>query len=494
MSEKPQVDYWVNSKTEHYVSYDGKIVYIPFNKLFRRDFGETSYEQLNRFIITKKSYVSRLDTITHYFNYFLEFYDTDLELLMGYARLKFLVDNKKKKISKPVFIRLMYDTLFTEEIKAKILECVEDNYIRHIKKDPKKKYAEHLEFTDEHIKLLLAISYSMKIMTPIMFHYINREGMDVHALFEFYEDLFTMYSEDIDIYRKLRETVANGVRSNATRNKLSWQQRAVRGVDIITKADELLKKDIISQAMVRYRFNDNLISLNMVIIRDQLMYFLKEKYKHMPVEISTEKNTDGLSGIDKLEMNSFKVDESLLILTDINTKKTIKRLKKQMKIKLPKSERYFYEDNHVIHQFQVQLVHYFYARYFGGYRDLTMLKRSQYIQLLVLLKRRLQAQGLVYLPQIISGNITKLNKRQRKNTRFVTKIEESSVYNQLVQDKYSTLDELDKSGKVMSLLSTILNSEFTYVDYDNPDKLGEVIEITNEDMMCDEFLRFLNQI
>lgn len=494
MSDKPQIDYWVNDKEVKPVYYNGSIVYIPFDVIFDH---QLNYEQLNQFIIGRPLYADpeKLEIITHYMNYFFEFYDTENEVLLSYLRLKYLVDDKENKLSKKVFIKLMYSTIFTERIKEKIKQCVEDNYIRHIVDNPKKKYAQNLQFTDDHIKLLLAISLSMKIMVPIMFHYINRKGLSKNKIYDFYEDLFTMYSDEIDIYRKLKETVTNAVMYNASRNKLSWKQREIRGIDTLTQADILLKKNIISDSIFRYTFKDNLIAFNMVMIREQLNYFLKEKYPDMPAEISNDENVDGLSGIDKLEMNSFKIDESMIILTDVNTKDTIKRLKKEMKIKIPKGERYFYEDHHQINQFQVQLVHYFYARRFGGYRDLNMLKRQQYIQLLVLLKRRLQALGLVYLPQIITGNITKLNKRKRANRRFVSKIEDSSVYQQLVNDKFSTLNELPgKQDLIMSLLSTILNSEFTYVDFDNPEKLGEVIQIENEDIMCDEFLHFLNQI
>ena len=44
-------------------------------------------------------------------------------------------------------------------------------------------------------------------------------------------------------------------------------------------------------------------------------------------EISTEKDSEGLSSLDKLEMNTIKIDESLIVLSKINIKKTIKKIK-----------------------------------------------------------------------------------------------------------------------------------------------------------------------
>jgi hypothetical protein len=226
----------------------------------------------------------------------------------------------------------------------------------------------------------------------------------------------------------------------------------------------------------------------------QLGFFIIEPYEHTLVELSNKKDVDGLSGLDKLEMNSNKIDESLIILSSINIRNTIKRIKKQMKIKTPKKEINYYKKNHRINKFQSQLVFYFYAKYFGGYRDLNLLSRQQYIVLLILLKRRLQIQGNIYLPQILTGNVeNKLNTRTIQNTKFLMKIENSDVYQALVNDKFPTLSELNKSNLLLNLLSTILNSNFSFVDYDHPDKLGQKIEI-NPDIVSDEFLNFLNQL
>ncbi len=165
-----------------------------------------------------------------------------------------------------------------------------------------------------------------------------------------------------------------------------------------------------------------------------------------------------------------------------------------MQIKIEDYEIEFYKRHHHIHKFQIQLLFYFYARYFGNYRDLNLLTRRQYLTLLIILKRQLQIQGNIYLPQILTGNIeSKLNTRTIQNTKFLMKIENSAIHQSLIQDKFSTLVEINKSNLILNLLSTILNTTFTIVDYDNPEKLGEKIEV-NPDIVSDEFLNFLNQL
>ena len=146
-----------------------------------------------------------------------------------------------------------------------------------------------------------------------------------------------------------------------------------------------------------------------------------------------------------------------------------------------------------LNRFQVQLVNYFYAKYFGGYGDLNMLTKRQYIELLVILKKRLQFQGSVYLPQILTANTDRLNRRTIRNAKFLQKIENSSFYQTIVK-KFDAVNELGKDNLILNMLSTIINTEFRLVDYDLKDRLGEVIEIHNTDILSDEFLTFINQL
>lgn len=493
-----RVDDWEPKQDEIFVYPDGKLIVIPFEKIFKRDI-----KAINTFIIKKDSYVNRLGNdkdkgICHYINYFINFYDEEKELLLSYLKLKYIIDNKHIKIKSPnSFIKALYSILFTDTMKKKISDMVEDNYYIDLTSNSGVKYAEQLEFTNEHAKIMMKISMSMKIMVPVLFHYINTYNINIGkevSLFDFYENLFYMYSDSVDIYNKLYVTVEAKVKNHVSKNKHSWSQREILGVDPLTYADSLLKDKIISETMFKYTFNKNIVSFNSVIIDNQLGFFNKERYDYTMVELTSKKDSDGLSGLDKLEMNTYKIDESLVILSDINIKHTIKKIKKSMKIKIPKEEINFYKQHYKISKFQVQLVFYYYAKYFGGYRDLNLITRKQFLQLLILLKRRLQFQGFVYLPQILTGNIEKFNKRTIQNAKFLNKIENSSIYQTLVNEKFSTLEELKKSNLILNLLSTIINTTFTIVDYDNPEKLGEPLEIGNPDILSDEFLNFLNQI
>ena len=227
---------------------------------------------------------------------------------------------------------------------------------------------------------------------------------------------------------------------------------------------------------------------------NQLGYFNRHPFEFNSMELTNEINESGLSKVDKMEMASSKLDESMVIMSSVNTKKSIKRLLRQMRANISDEEIEFYKANHKVNQFQSQLVLYFYAKYFGGFRDLHQLNKTQYITLLILLKRRLQAFGNVYLPQLLTGNIaSRLNTRTIRNDKFISKVKNSDLYQQLMNGKFSTVNEIGKNELIINRLSTLLNTTFTFVDFDHPELLGEKIEI-NVDMLCDEFLNYLNQI
>lgn len=488
-----RIDEWVPTKKDTKITYDGKLVVVPFNKIFKRQ----NNDALNNFIIKKESYVKKLEHITHYINYFIKYYDKENELILAYLKLKFLVDNKDNNIPLGTFIKMVYNILLTDTMIEKINQLVEDNYyIDLTSDDTSKKYNETLEFTMKHAKVMMAISMSMKMMVAPMFHYLNSYGLikDRKYIFRFYEGLFDIFGKEVDIYNKLWISIYSKVNVNFVRNSLIWEQREIFGTNALTHMTELLKDKIISETFFKYEFNKNIVSFNYVVLDKQLRFFLVEPYKLNRIELSAHRDASGLSGLDKLEMNASKIDESSVILSEINIKKTIKRIKKKMHIEITDEEIEYYKRNLNITKFQSQLVFYYYAKYFNGYRDLMLLNRTQYLKLLIMLKKRLQFQSCVYLPQIISSNIeSKLNARTIRNDKFLTKIQSSSIYQHIIEDKYSSLNDIGKEDLIINLLSTLLNTSFTFVDYDNKELLGQTIEV-NQDIISDEFLNFLNQL
>lgn len=202
-------------------------------------------------------------------------------------------------------------------------------------------------------------------------------------------------------------------------------------------------------------------------------------------------------------MNFQKRDEGDAILADVNVETTIQRMKHIFDVPITEEEIQYYKDNHKPHPLQVKLIYTWFAKYFGSYRTENILGREQYIQLMLILKKKmLIEQGYdnstntfiskAILPYIISGNLEdKVNNRLIRNTRFNAKVDENEQFEYISEHKYHLLEEIDPD-RPKALLSSLINTNFTYCVYEAPELLGKPIEY-NEDRVALESLTFMRQ-
>lgn len=218
-----RINIWRPGKTTTFVDRDNKLFVVYFDKIFN----EPKLKPLNKFVISKTSYENQLDIITRYTNYFIHFYDTEQELLLAYLKLKHTIDidHTYGHDDMNAFIEFLYEIMFTPTMVEKIKRMVEENYLDDIENssDDKKKYykanekkhLESLEFTNQHIKILLAISFGMKILCPVMFHYCACNEIKIDktnlVIYNFYKPLFDLFNEDCNMYNKLYVYVKFGV-------------------------------------------------------------------------------------------------------------------------------------------------------------------------------------------------------------------------------------------------------------------------------------------
>lgn len=102
--------------------------------------------------------------------------------------------------------------------------------------------------------------------------------------------------------------------------------------------------------------------------------------------------------------------------------------------------------------------------------------------------------GYLYLPHILTSNVqSKINNRSIQNNKFLSKISTTATYQDIKNKRVEMGNTSQKEDIVISLLSILINTVFTFVDYEHPEQTGEAIEI-NQDILSDEFLDFIKQI
>ena len=492
------IDHWDIPEEDQILKIYDKTIRIEFHKYF--NIPESDF---NKFYLQfKDSYISKLNLITHYINYFIKYYDYDDELLGNYLYMKYWIDVNPENDprTRSDFIRMLYTILITDTIYEKIKKMVEDNYRIDLAQTNKDniKFSESLEFTNEHAKLLLIISIAIKIIIPVALHYITqyKDKKEIHNLSMYFKPMFDIIEEreHVNLYGKLFNSIHVKVNLSETKNKLIWDKYEMEQQDPASYAKELLDKNIIVDNIFKYLFVKNIIAFNSVIIGTQLDFFVIKNLGINMREISTEKDSEGLSSLDKLEMNTTKIDESLIVISKLNIQQTIKRIKKEMKFQITKKEREWYGKYLTITPIGRDLLFYYYAKYFNGYRDLKSITKRQYIKLMILMKKALEMNGAIWIPQILSADIEgRINARTIHNTKLIEKVESSEAYQKMLNDKYAALKGMNKQNIIINLLSTLLNTQFNYCDYDMQDMNGQPIK-PDFDQLCKEFINFINII
>lgn len=520
-----------NSK-EVIVEAEDQMFKVYFEKFF-----DEKMKKLDIFYVRKSSFEPHLALSAKYINYFINRYDPENELVMGYLKLKHALDEAKNPDGTKLYtaesvhalIDLIYEIIFTDTMCQKIRDMVEDNYLDDIERDVTKyktnanqDYLESLEFTNEHNKILLRISFGMRIICPVMYHYfcINKikpdtlkDKKDVTVVYDFYYPLFGLFSDGVDMFNKLYVYIKRKVLDSSYHNQKIFNQRDIFGDDLMLIVERFVKTRLIVDNMVKYKFNqtwdpvknkyrENIIGLNKTIIKFQIVYFLKETYGKTLTEMTNTKNSEGLSASDKMEMNLTKLDTGIIDMANINIKFCLDRLHKDIDVPITEEEIKYYRDNHYPSDVQVHLVRSAFADYFASYRDENLLTRREYNELMLLLKKRLliengYSEGSVgeqaYLPHILCGNLQgKVSTKHIRNNKLMSELEENPTYQYLVNIKYKELEEL-KPGYVKDLISTFLNTQFTYVCYEDQSLTGKLIEAP-EKKLCDELLFFLKTI
>ena len=464
------------------------------------------------FTISRTAFQNKLVPVCQYLSYFTEFYDPEKELLSLYMYMKNIIDNGPHSLTIIEFKKHLLGKIFKDyRIKDNIYRMVEDNHYidATIDKRSGRVFNGPDDFTNDDIKRLLAISMMLKIIIPPVEHYIatntiyanddpliNNITLDLFVdMFYFVGDQHDEYEADI-IQEKLYIFTEKKVRKHYKGHSVIWeQQAALRGTTESSQLDRLLVKFLLSDNFFKFQFNNALSSFLKAIIETQLKFTVQKlSYNYNPVRVTAEKGPDGLSGIDKLEQSQIKVDETKATRSYKALSDVISRLEKKYGHISEEEIAFYTKYLFNMDKFHNDLLNYNFAKEFDGFTELKSCSIRQVMKFVILAKRALSRKGFKELQWLISSFLKgKLSNRLLQNSKFINKLKASSTYTHLINDKYDIMVEGLRDDPILKIISRVLNNQYTFVEYEQPELTGENIVFT-EDIISDEILNFIDEI
>lgn len=485
------VDEWVPEECDKIFKHTKGAVIVPVSHLFG---GEESISGFDYFMVSPKRCYSSQDLrehFTHYLNYFEKFYDDDKELISVYGRIKYLIDFEKGYTKEA----LAFDVdryILSPSLMYKLTLMNRDNYMLDLNYNKAKSVC--LEYNNKHGMIMMKMSMVMITIIPILTHfaYVNKLPDIDSLLLEFFDKILHMF--DVDIYTKLYETSSSIVERNRLRNPI-WNNQDIRGINTTTHVIGTVK-NIILNVMPKYLYSGNLIFLNLSSIENNTKYQITDigyECDFIPLS-SSNRDEDNNSEFDKFESYLTKQDEALYLQNKVNCEETMKQLE-NMYGPFDEEEIQFYkkelmvDGEFIINSFQRELIFNPFYKFFGDPVSIKAINSDDYIKLILIAKKMLESNSMIVLPYILSSKITRFVSRKNVNKKELLKLESSPYYTQ-VMNKYKN-EKIEMY--ILSLIATLLSSEFQIIDYREHELHGKPIECQAE-LICDEILMYINLI
>lgn len=491
----PKVDQWNCPQNAAFFTNTKNIIYAPVTTFYGVS-DDHNYDKINFFFINpKKSYNSDSlrDHTCQYLNYFECYFDTEKEYFTNLARVKFMID--------------IYDTYdfnnFVNDLQRYFLQpslfqktraMIEENY--DLELSYKSANNPQLCYTNEHGKILMQVSLLMNMLIPLITHfaYMKRVPDIDEYLLDIYDMiLYAPVFNEADIVAKLYETSISNVTRNEKNNATIWQKQDIRGRDTVTHSISAVR-NIILNIMPKYRFDQNMVSLNYTSIQKSNRYQITDiSYEFTYILLSSSKrdSEDNSSDFDRYEANLTKADEALYLASKTNYEYTMKTIENQWGPFDEDEVKYYLrelrnENGEIINGFQKQLVFNLFYKYFGDTISIKAINIRDYVELMLAAKKMLSGNMMSYLPYIISSKMNKIIARKTLNKRELIEMEHSQFF-PLVSEKFNN-DKI--KNQILGTIATIITSNFSIIDFQNKENTGKQI-IVDPRIIIEETLLYI---
>ncbi len=485
-----------------------------FYEFIGNDYVRARYEKLNLnpasdicvFIIKNKYFKDRMLDVLQHINYYTKFYDKNHELFMSMLSVKYIIDTRPD-VSQKAFRHLVIDRIITDNFIKNVKQMARDLYALNINLDVDGKYKSSPKITNGQAREIVALSFAFRMVLPLLLHFVNisstitEKRSYIPCFDRIYMKIIDRFECGYRTYDAIYEFIPYRVdRATASNKKAFAQKEQLYGHTDQTYLENIIHEILIVKGLYKLSYNRSVVSFLSGIFFNFNLNYLKEVYPYKPYEIDSEdvgESEDKASLIESLEMTIYSLDESNIMINEVNIAQTIEFIDRQFMKLVDDDELKFYEDNCKLNETTQFLLQSFYSPIFHDSFAVYSLSRYDTIKLLVYLKKYLQLRGMSILPQICTSRIqNKIKDTMIKNAKFLEKVEASSVYQHIIKTKYKYINELSaKDNIILRKMSALINSTFIFVDYDD-DINGIVYKDTNinVDILVNEFLLFLSII
>lgn len=502
--DHPRLNDWNPEDDDLKFIYVDEKVHARFSEILGK-----SFPKFESFKINKKHYKERMTDVCMHINYFMKYYDSKHDFLINVASVKYLID-RNPGMRPNQFKSILIRTVVTPDFVKDMIRMAKDMYTVNINTDDDGKYRSTPKITNEQAKMLLGISFAIRAVLPLCVHFSNicEYIVTSHDYIKAFDAIFMEIVEKFEksgedyfpIFHPLCRFVKYRLERSYNVDSPIWNKKEqLYGITFETVFQNMIHEVILVKSLYKIAYDRSVVSYIDGVVTNSYNHFRFENFKFKPIEIDADAggsdSDDYLTHAESLEMSIYRIDESNQMINDVNNELVLKQIYDRFDFSIPDDELEFYYTHCKINNLMQYFLHTFYSGFFHSSTAIQTISRRDTIKLLVILKKYLQASNMVLLPQLVTATVRgRFKENMIKNTRFQEKYESSDVYKNVVEKKFRYISEIaPKENPIQKKLSTIINSTFTLVDYDEEIN-GRILTDIPVDTIMDEYYTFLSII
>ena len=489
------------------------IMNIKFSKFFGKE--SEDYENFSVSCNKKKAYRKLSHAFCHTMNVILnQNKKATQNFLYRYYCMKRDLDNDRfQQGNLNQFVSSIVN-LFDVEIINEIRKLINEHYVEtgDVKyKENKENFIDSITFLDYHIKILYIVSRMTHFVAPLCIEYLKThfEAEAKNLLTEVFTALFPIAQSygpsivpisnndrDSDVYQKVYDFVQNKVFDTIKSDEAMWERQAHFSVNPKITTEQIVSK-LIVDIIPEVSFNGNVINMFATVTRKSVLdYTLRKKDLYNINQISDIDNASDdndnavVSESDMFDAMNAKHDAFGVLIRHTFTTDTVNKIIERSGVSISQNDVDYYMKNIHFHKFQTFAIFSSCLSAFGGTENLYGLNQENYIRLMIMICKRLEASNLRELSYYVSGIKNRHYIAKKESRIFNQQLVSDPLYQYIVNNKYGGIKNIidKKNNFISSRISFLTSNEFSY-NLPDSDLTGQIIP-RNDDLIRQQVLRF----